>query len=126
MILYGGVSEEHPVSVKSVKELSRHLDASTYDPRYVFIGQDGLWRLSNGPEETPVEGALVAPSTDRKSQGLLVLKDGGYENLPVDAAFPMLHGKYGEDGVVQGVWRCPAFRTWDAGSPRRRCVWTRR
>ena len=103
LILYGGVSEEHPVSVKSAKELSRNLDTEKYDPIYVFIGQDGLWRLTDSPEEKPMEGLLVTLSTDRNSKGLIVFKDGRYEMLPVDVAFPMLHGKYGEDGVVQGI-----------------------
>ena len=102
LILYGGVSEEHPVSVKSAKELSRNLDTARYGPLYVFIGQDGLWRLTKNPEENPMD-VLVTLSTDRNSKGLIVLKDGRYEKLPVDVAFPMLHGKYGEDGVVQGI-----------------------
>ena len=103
LILYGGISEEHDVSVKSARELSRNLDAAKYDPCYVFIGRDGLWRLNSSPEEVPQNGTPVAPSTDRKNKGLIVMKDGGYEILPVDAAFPMLHGKYGEDGTVQGI-----------------------
>lgn len=103
LILYGGPSEEHPVSVKSAKALAQNLDASKYDPIYVFIGRDGLWRLTDSPEEEPEDGALVAPSTDRKHKGLVVLKDGRYEILPVDVAFPMLHGRYGEDGTVQGI-----------------------
>jgi D-alanine--(R)-lactate ligase len=103
LVLYGGISEEHPVSVKSAKELSRNLDAAKYDPVYVFIGRDGLWRLTNSPEEKPEDGEIVAPSTDRKHKGLIVLKDGRYENLLVDVAFPMLHGRYGEDGTVQGI-----------------------
>ena len=103
LVLYGGVSEEHPVSLKSARELSRNLDTSKYDPIYVYIGRDGLWQLTGSPEEKPENGTLVLPSTDRKNKGLVVLKDGGYKIMPVDAAFPMLHGKYGEDGTVQGI-----------------------
>jgi D-alanine--(R)-lactate ligase len=103
LILYGGVSEEHDVSLKSARELSGNLDAAKYDPIYVSIGRDGLWRLMNSPEDELQNGASVAPSTDRKNKGLVVLLNGRYEMLPVDAAFPMLHGKYGEDGTVQGV-----------------------
>ncbi len=103
LVLYGGISEEHPVSLKSARELSRNLDAAKYDPIYVFIGRDGLWQLRNSPEEELQNGALVAPSTDRKNKGLVLLTDGRYEMLPVDVAFPMLHGRYGEDGTVQGI-----------------------
>lgn len=93
LVLYGGISEEHSVSVKSAKELSQNLDAAKYDPIYVFIGRDGLWRLVGSPEEDPKDGTLVAPSTDRKNKGLVVLREGRYENLPVNVAFPMLHGR---------------------------------
>lgn len=103
LVLYGGVSEEHAVSVKSARELSQNLDEAKYDPIYVFIGRDGLWRLADSPEEDPKGGALALPSTDRNSKGLVLLKEGQYEMLPVDVAFPMLHGKYGEDGTVQGI-----------------------
>jgi D-alanine---(R)-lactate ligase len=103
LILYGGISEEHSVSIKSARELSRNLDAAKYDPTYVFIGRDGIWHLASSPEEEPKGGVPVAPSTDRKNKGLVVLMDGGYKILPVDVAFPMLHGRYGEDGTVQGI-----------------------
>jgi D-alanine--(R)-lactate ligase len=103
LILYGGISEEHTVSVKSARELSRNLDTAKYDPIYVFIGRDGLWQLTSSPEEKPEGGVIVAPSTDRNIKGLVVMKDGGYDMLRVDVAFPMLHGRYGEDGTVQGI-----------------------
>lgn len=103
LVLYGGISEEHAVSIKSARELSRYLDIAKYNPIYVFVGRDGRWQLVNTPEEEPENGTPVAPSTDRKNKGLVVMKDGRYEILPVDVAFPMLHGKYGEDGTVQGV-----------------------
>lgn len=105
LVLYGGLSEEHPVSIKSAQELSGNLDLAKYDPIYVFIGRDGLWRLVSSPEEEPQNGALVVLSTDQNNKGLVVLANGRYELLPVDAAFPMLHGRYGEDGTVQGILR---------------------
>ncbi len=103
LVLYGGISAEHDVSIKSARELSQNLDAAKYDPIYVYIGRDGVWRLGSFPGEESQNGAVVAPSTDRKNKGLVVLKEERYELLPVDVAFPMLHGKYGEDGTVQGI-----------------------
>lgn len=91
------------MSVKSAIELSRNLDAEKYDPIYVFIGKDGLWQLADSPKKVPRGGALVAPTTDRRKKGLVVLSDGRYETIAVDVAFPMLHGRYGEDGTVQGI-----------------------
>lgn len=103
MILYGGMSEEHPVSVKSAKELAKSLDAAKYSPLYVFIGRDGIWRVVDSPEGNPDAGMRAVLSFDRENKGLLTFQNGCYELLPVDVAFPMLHGKYGEDGAVQGL-----------------------
>ncbi len=103
MILYGGMSEEHSVSVKSARELAQNLDVAKYDPLYVCIGQDGLWRRVDSPEESPGQGVRVVPSIGQENKGLVVLQGGLYEDLPVDVAFPMLHGRYGEDGTIQGL-----------------------
>ncbi len=103
MVLFGGMSEEHPVSIKSARELSKNLDAEKYAPIYVFIGRDGGWRLVDSPEGDPSGGARVTLPADRTGRGLVILRDGRFEALPVDAAFPMLHGRFGEDGAVQGL-----------------------
>jgi D-alanine-D-alanine ligase-like ATP-grasp enzyme len=58
-------------------------------------------------------------STDRKNKSLVVLKDGEYEMLPLDTAFPMLHGKYGEDGTVQGILGMADFCMWEFAKPAR-------
>jgi D-alanine--(R)-lactate ligase len=78
LVLYGGLSEEHPVSLKSARELSQNLDSAKYDPIYVFIGRDGLWRLNSSPEEAPQNGVPVALSTDRKNKGLGDLAAGAH------------------------------------------------
>jgi D-alanine--(R)-lactate ligase len=103
LVLYGGASEEHGVSVKSAREFSRRLNSARYDTIYVYIDRDGIWRPTESPDSEPAQGTFAALSTDRGNKGLIVLKGGSYRIMPVDAAFPMLHGKYGEDGVIQGA-----------------------
>jgi D-alanine---(R)-lactate ligase len=104
-ILFGGCSEEHPVSVKSAREVARHLDVEKYHPLYVGITRNGAWRLCDAPDAGWEEGSgrTVVLSPDRSVPGLLVLEQGEYDVIPVDLVFPVLHGKLGEDGAIQGL-----------------------
>jgi D-alanine--(R)-lactate ligase len=104
-VLFGGRSEEHPISVKSAREVATHLDLDRYEPFYVGITRDGAWKLCDGPEANWENGrcrpAVLSP--DGSLPGLLVLEQGRYETIRLDVVFPVLHGKQGEDGAVQGL-----------------------
>ncbi|GAA3287118.1 D-alanine--(R)-lactate ligase [Dactylosporangium vinaceum] len=104
-ILFGGVGEEHPVSVKSAREVARHLDPARYEPYYIGITLRGEWKLCAGPapdwERGDSRPAVLSP--DRSVHGLLVLDEGRYETIRLDLVLPVLHGKGGEDGTVQGL-----------------------
>jgi D-alanine--(R)-lactate ligase len=99
-LLFGGRSEEHPVSVKSAREVARSLDLDKYEPFWIEIARDGAWTLCDGPGAQDHRGRPVTLSPGR---GLLVLDDGKYETIDLDVVFPILHGKQGEDGAVQGL-----------------------
>ncbi|MGC0335384.1 D-alanine--(R)-lactate ligase [Streptomyces sp. SLBN-8D4] len=104
-VIFGGCSEEHPVSVKSAREVARNLDVEKYEPFYVGITQGGDWRLCDGPDTDWEKGdhrpAVLSP--DRGVRGLLVLDQGRYETITLDVVLPVLHGKLGEDGAIQGL-----------------------
>jgi D-alanine--(R)-lactate ligase len=103
-ILFGGASEEHPVSIKSARQVADSLDSQRYEALWVGITRDGGWRLCDGPSadwERTGQSAVLSP--DRSAPGLLVLEDGHYKTILPDVVFPVLHGKYGEDGAVQGL-----------------------
>ena len=99
-ILFGGCSEEHPVSVKSVREIAKHLDSKRYEPFYVGITPSGAWQLCDGPDAGWEHGSRTAVLSPR---GLLILEDGKYETVALDVVLPVLHGRLGEDGAVQGL-----------------------
>lgn len=104
-IIFGGSGEENPVSVKSAQEVARNIDLDKYEPFYIGISPDGVWRLCDGPDagwrhESSRPAVL---STDRGEPGLLVLDHGKYEVIPLDLVFPVLHGSLGEDGTMQGL-----------------------
>jgi D-alanine--(R)-lactate ligase len=104
-IVFGGSSEEHTISVKSAREVAENLDTEKYEPFYIGITSDGAWKLCAGPDPNWENGssrpAVLSP--DRSARGLLVLGQGQYEMVGLDLVFPVLHGKLGEDGAIQGL-----------------------
>ena len=95
-IIFGGCSEEHPISVKSAQEVAKHLD--TDEVRTV------LHRDHDGAVPGSLrDGRAVVLSPDRSVHGLLVLEQGRYETIRLDLVLPVLHGKLGEDGAMQGL-----------------------
>jgi D-alanine--(R)-lactate ligase len=104
-ILFGGRSEEHPVSVKSAREIADHLDLHRYEPFYLGITKQGAWRLCDGPFEgwDSGPGRPVVLSSDGATQGLIVLDDSSQPAIRLDVVLPVLHGRFGEDGTIQGL-----------------------
>ncbi|MEU0508809.1 MULTISPECIES: D-alanine--(R)-lactate ligase [unclassified Amycolatopsis] len=104
-IIFGGAGEEHPVSVKSAREVAKHLDPGKYEPIWIGITTGGEWKLCDGPGEGWETGNArpAALSPDRGVHGLLVMEQGSYETVRLDVVFPVLHGKLGEDGAIQGL-----------------------
>lgn len=90
-MLRGGRSSEHPVSLRSGAAVADGLRAAGHEVVDVVIGRDGRWLAGAGEDGTG--GAEIEL---RAAAGL----------LGCDAAFPVLHGPFGEDGVVQGLLEC--------------------
>jgi D-alanine---(R)-lactate ligase len=104
-IVFGGCSEEYPVSVKSAREVARSLDTAKYEPFWIGITKSGAWKLCDGPADDWENGSCrpAVLSPDRTTRGLLVLEQGKYEAISLDLVVPVLHGKLGEDGAMQGL-----------------------
>ena len=111
-VIFGGKSSEYPVSLHSAGSLINALNKDKYDIVYIGISKDGEWFLFNGSVEEiehdhwlegDVTPCILSCST--KDKGFLKLKnDGTYEKFSVDCIFPVLHGKNGEDGTIQGLF----------------------
>ncbi len=119
-ILFGGCSEEHPVSVKSAQEVARNLDTEKYEPFWIGITKSGAWKLCDGPDANWENGSCrpAVLSPDRSAHGLLVLGQGQHETISLDLVLPVLHGKLGEDGAMQGLLELSGI------SKVLLCVWT--
>src|SRR5918995_3930592 len=83
VVLGGGRSSEHPVSLMSAASVLEGLERAGHETVSVVIGRDGLWREAEAGEP------------------LAITPGGGL--LAADVVFPVLHGPFGEDGTVQGL-----------------------
>lgn len=107
LVLFGGRSAEHDVSVLSATNVLRALEPEKYDAVPVFVSRGGQWLISgfDGGElaksSSGTEVCLVPGGFGR----LMALPTDGapYELPKVDIVFPVLHGQHGEDGSVQGL-----------------------
>ncbi|MET9290762.1 D-alanine--(R)-lactate ligase [Streptomyces sp. NPDC003077] len=104
-VVFGGASEEHPVSVKSAQEVAKNLDTDRYEPYWIGITRSGAWTLCDSPGADWENGGArpVVLSPDRSVHGLLVLERGRCEEVRLDLVLPLLHGTLGEDGAIQGL-----------------------
>lgn len=110
-VLFGGASPEYSVSLESASAVIKNLDVDKYQAVPVGITKDGSWYYYSGDvsniqadtwlkKEDCIPAAL---SPDRREHSLLLFKESGIGKIPVDVIFPVLHGKNGEDGSVQGL-----------------------
>jgi len=119
LLLFGGRSAEHDVSRVSAVAVARALDPARYEVVPVAITKDGRWllagearqQLAGAHEELPsgfrIEGAPVAELPEPGRRELVPIDaDGAAPGVatPFDVVLPLLHGPYGEDGTVQGLF----------------------
>jgi D-alanine-D-alanine ligase len=108
-LLFGGRSVEHEVSIASATSILQALDPDRYDVSLIAVGQDGRWHLGSGASLLPASGSegeevmLPAFPSDhtlvRADQG----RSPGAAGQSLDVIFPIIHGKGGEDGALQGL-----------------------
>jgi D-alanine-D-alanine ligase len=111
-IICGGKSSEHEISCISANGILDSIDRSKFEPVLIGITKSGKWLLLpddttfitlNGALPTVPESGIEVSIT---SQGLF----SGGKNLAIDVAFPILHGTYGEDGTIQGLFEMIGLR----------------
>ena len=111
LILFGGVSSEHEVSLRSAASVIDNIDRTRWEFSALGITKDGRWFLYAGPSSRIADGSWLADeenllpaalSPDRSVHGLYIFRPDGVQTRRVDVVFPVLHGKNGEDGTIQG------------------------
>lgn len=112
-VIFGGKSSEYSVSLHSAASVIRNIDRKRYDLLLVGIDEEGKWFYC--PDDVDaiehdtwksLQGVCdIVLSSSQTHPGFVKMKmDGTYETLPVDCIFPILHGKNGEDGTLQGLF----------------------
>lgn len=112
-VIFGGKSSEHEVSLVSAAHVIKSIPEDKYETVCIGITKKGHWLKYIGPVDMIADGrwekhpdnvpCIMSPDTLHK--GFIVLgSDGRFDNLKVDCVFPVLHGKNGEDGTIQGLF----------------------
>ena len=111
LVLFGGVSSEHEVSRTSASSVIKNIPADKYDVVAMGITKDGRSYIYSGSPDMLPDGkwesdaanltpAVISP--DRSHHGIIRLGEKT-ETEKIDVVFPVLHGKNGEDGTMQGL-----------------------
>ena len=123
-VLFGGYSPEYEVSLKSAYSIISAVDRGKYDLVLLGITRQGKWFRYTGDvgnipndkwhtDERYLKEAMISPS---RGEGILEFKDGIAVHVPTDVIFPVLHGKCGEDGTVQGLCELAGIPVVGSGS----------
>ena len=109
VVIFGGKSSEHEVSCLSANTVVNGLNPEKYEVRKVFISKEGLWRYYEGSiaemdaEKVVAQAPEAAIFPGQEKTSLMVCRESGWEALPMDIVIPVMHGKNGEDGTIQGL-----------------------
>lgn len=112
-IIFGGNSAEYEVSLQSASAVFQHIDRESFDVMPIGITKEGEWYRYTGELNRIADNTWwedqeslhsVVVSQNPSARGVIELSGENYTMLPVDLVFPVLHGKNGEDGTLQGLF----------------------
>jgi len=119
-LIFGGRSAEHEISLASARFVAKSLAPDDYSVVPVGIRRDGAWvlpddldaALDQGLESAPCRRVALLPDPSRPG---LQCDDGS--KIAIDFAFPIIHGTYGEDGTIQGLFEMAGIAYAGSGVP---------
>ena len=128
-VVFGGRSSEHAISCITAGSVLAAIDREKYDVVPVGIARDGRWVLESGdPERLQIAADNALPEVDGSRASLMLTQDESGTDLvvhepaqppqtlgEVDVVFPVLHGPWGEDGTIQGMFEMAGVRYVGAG-----------
>lgn len=109
-VLFGGRSSEHEVSLMSARSVLDAIDLDKYTIIQIGITHEGIWLAGESTLDSMLNAQTdqLTPVTlfpDPTHQGLYTVRDGQFlQYANIDVYFPVLHGTYGEDGTLQGLF----------------------
>ena len=99
MLLFGGVSSEHEVSRVSAASVLEHINMDKYEIIKVGITKEGKWMQTEADAASIADGSWEQMESNKD---IYLMPGAGFAGLDVDVVFPLLHGRNGEDGRMQG------------------------
>ena len=110
-VLFGGISPEHEVSLRSAESVLNNMDPEKYNIFPVGITKEGQWIHFVGTDYSMLPagtwkecpGNCAATISPVRGQGLLCFENDSVTSQAIDVVFPVLHGENGEDGAMQGL-----------------------
>ncbi|WP_213805415.1 D-alanine--D-alanine ligase [Granulicella sp. dw_53] len=102
-ILFGGRSGEHEVSLLSAASILNAIDRKKYDVVPIGITKQGHW-LTSGEAQSLLEGNALATKRLQLSASADLVHESANLTSTLDVVFPVLHGTFGEDGTIQGLF----------------------
>jgi D-alanine-D-alanine ligase len=128
-IVFGGRSSEHAISCVTAGNVLGVIDRSAYDVVPIGIAADGRWVLESGDtDRLQIKGPGELPAVDGDRASITLLRETDTTDLvvheaaqppqtlgEVDVVFPLLHGPWGEDGTIQGMFEMAGVRYVGAG-----------
>ena len=113
LVIFGGLSPEHDVSCLSAASLTSNVDRSKFELKCLGITREGRWLLTEATSEEIKSGEwknredniAVFLSTDMSRKGVYRWDDAREPVYVPDCLLPILHGEYGEDGSIQGIFK---------------------
>jgi D-alanine-D-alanine ligase len=122
-VVFGGRSSEHAVSCSTAASVLAVIDREAYDVLPIGISTEGKWVLESGDAERLALTSGHTPEVDASSAAVVVSQDPTRREITVaepgqtphqlgevDVVFPLLHGPWGEDGTIQGLFEVAGIR----------------
>ena len=88
LVIFGGKSNEHDVSISSTKSISKNIDKNLFKVDYIYIDKKGIWKKVKDPNNL---------NNYKKVKNYNII-------TKYDKIFPLIHGEFGEDGKIQGLF----------------------
>src|SRR5687768_16982813 len=128
-VVFGGRSSEHAISCVTAGSVLRAIDRDKYDVVPIGIAPDGRWVLESAdPDRLRITESGELPSVDEAGAAIALSRGAEVTDLvvheptqpprvlgEVDVVFPLLHGPWGEDGTIQGMFEMADVRYVGAG-----------
>ena len=123
-VIFGGFSPEYEVSLNSAYSVIKAINKDKYDILMIGITNKGQWYRYTGSieeiandnwhkNEANITKALISPD---RGIGVLVFENEKPVSIKIDVAFPVMHGRYGEDGTIQGLCELAGIPVVGSGS----------